>query len=187
MGFYEVTLSNGQLHEVELVPSGPTWRAEVDGQEMTLRLLGACGDDGLWVEIDGEPVRIPWGPEQIASLHQAIEQVNVSVPTLPQRKAEAQPNKESTSIDSPISGVVLRYLAQVGECVVAGQPILVLEAMKMENIIRAPREGCVQSISFASGDTVRRNEELFRLAPMPPASKSIDTEATSCTSVTNKI
>ena len=169
MGFYEVMLSSGHLHEVELVPSGHTWKAEVDGHEMTIRLLGASRDEGLLVDIDGTQHRVPLRPQEDDSLHDAIEHVSVSVPLLPQRKAPGQDKAPQTSVDinSSISGVVLTLHVEEGEYVAEGQPLLVMEAMKMENVLCASQAGKVHSIPFAPGDTVRKGERLLSIDTTP--------------------
>ena len=60
-------------------------------------------------------------------------------------------------------GKVVAFLAQVGDKVKAGQPLAVMEAMKMEHTIAAPRDGIVAELLYAVGDQVAEGGELLRL------------------------
>jgi acetyl-CoA/propionyl-CoA carboxylase biotin carboxyl carrier protein len=60
----------------------------------------------------------------------------------------------SGSVTVPMQGTIVKVLVDVGQQVQAGQAIVVLEAMKMENQISAEREGTVKEIRVAAGDTV---------------------------------
>ena len=55
-------------------------------------------------------------------------------------------------------------LAKAGDTVKRGQPLAVMEAMKMEHTISAPRDGQVQELLFAAGDQVAEGAELLRLS-----------------------
>ncbi len=59
------------------------------------------------------------------------------------------------SLTSPMPGTVLRVLAEAGTAVVAGQVLLVLEAMKMEHEIVAPGPGTLAELGVAAGDQVQ--------------------------------
>ncbi len=64
-------------------------------------------------------------------------------------------------------GVVLEVHVRTGDVVRRGDPILVLEAMKMRNTIRAPRPGTVVEVAVEAGQPVGPGEPLVRLAPGP--------------------
>jgi biotin carboxyl carrier protein len=64
------------------------------------------------------------------------------------------------TVAAPMPGKVVRVLASVGEEVAAGQGILVVEAMKMQNEMKAPRAGRVLTISTREGATVAAGESL---------------------------
>jgi acetyl-CoA carboxylase biotin carboxyl carrier protein len=57
-----------------------------------------------------------------------------------------------------ITGVVFQVVAQAGSKVAAGDPILILESMKMEIPVEAPRAGVVRSIPVAEGQTVQEGD-----------------------------
>jgi methylmalonyl-CoA carboxyltransferase small subunit len=61
---------------------------------------------------------------------------------------------------SPISGIVVRAAAQEGQQIQTGDPILVLEAMKMETNITAPISGRISKINVNPGDSVLKDQIL---------------------------
>jgi biotin carboxyl carrier protein len=64
---------------------------------------------------------------------------------------------------SPMPGKILKLLVAVGDDVVLGTPILVMEAMKMEHTIKASKTGKVEAIHFKEGDQVAGGVELVKL------------------------
>jgi methylmalonyl-CoA carboxyltransferase small subunit len=67
---------------------------------------------------------------------------------------------ESKVCRSPLAGVVNRVQAQVGQAIQANDPLLVLEAMKMETVITAHAAGKVAKINAAPGDAVQQGQVL---------------------------
>ena len=74
--------------------------------------------------------------------------------------AVVHPTGREGRIKAPIPGVITRILVAVDEEVEAGQPVLILEAMKMENEIRAPRNGVMRKLNVKAGQGVSLNEVL---------------------------
>ena len=68
------------------------------------------------------------------------------------------------SLLAPMPGLVLRVLAEVGAVVTAGQPLLVLEAMKMEQTVSAPASGVVAELRAKAGEQVSTGQVLAVLA-----------------------
>lgn len=68
--------------------------------------------------------------------------------------------KKIKDLKAPMPGLVVRILAEKGQEVTKGTPLLVLEAMKMENIIKAPDEAVVKNIPVNQGDAVEKNHVL---------------------------
>ncbi len=83
----------------------------------------------------------------------------------------AQHQAEAThgGLHAPMPGKVLQILVRVGEQVVAGQTLALMEAMKMEHSIRAPFAGVVAELLYASGEQVAEGAALIRLDPADPA------------------
>ena len=67
------------------------------------------------------------------------------------------------STTAPMPGVVLRILANAGDTVVKGAPLLILEAMKMEHQITAPRDGTIAAVNCKEGEMVQPGVELVTM------------------------
>jgi biotin carboxyl carrier protein len=77
----------------------------------------------------------------------------------------ARPSDEAPGlVAAPLPGLVLRLEVPVGAAVQAGQTLLVMEAMKMENAVTAPHHGTVRQIFVAEGDTVGEGAPLVEVA-----------------------
>lgn len=69
-------------------------------------------------------------------------------------------NAGGTTVTSPLPGIILEVSCKEGEAVKKGQKLLVLEAMKMENVIEATSDGTVTSIKVNKGDSVLEGAPL---------------------------
>jgi pyruvate carboxylase subunit B len=87
-------------------------------------------------------------------------------PPAPKKEApEAAPSRAAlapgeTAIAAPMPGIVIRYPVTVGEEVRAGDTVVVLEAMKMENALPAPVSGRIKALNFKPGDKVAKDDVL---------------------------
>lgn len=96
-------------------------------------------------------MRIQWG----TSLYEVHQEET--------RFLETTKLTESNRLIAPMPGRVISVMVHQGEVVAAGQPLLILEAMKMEHTIQAPYAGIVDHLPFASGDFCEEGIELVRL------------------------
>ncbi|HEY0200581.1 MAG TPA: acetyl/propionyl/methylcrotonyl-CoA carboxylase subunit alpha [Burkholderiaceae bacterium] len=71
---------------------------------------------------------------------------------------------EGGRLTAPMPGKVVSFAVKAGDKVAKGQPLAVMEAMKMEHTIAAPADGVVQELLYAPGDQVTEGAELLRLA-----------------------
>jgi acetyl-CoA/propionyl-CoA carboxylase biotin carboxyl carrier protein len=71
-------------------------------------------------------------------------------------------------VRSPMPGTVISVLAEAGQPVTAGQPLVIVEAMKMEHTVTAPAAGVVAELTAKAGQQVRMDETLAVIGP-PPA------------------
>ena len=69
----------------------------------------------------------------------------------------------AASVNSPMPGKVLKILAQEGDEITAGQGVVVIEAMKMENELRAPKAGKVKSLHVKEGEAVEAGAHLLTI------------------------
>src|SRR5205085_12482814 len=88
---------------------------------------------------------------------------------------------EGGRLTAPMPGKVIAFLAKAGDTVKQGQPLAVMEAMKMEHTITAPRDGTVAELLYAVGDQVGEGGELLRLgaatSPSAPAGSHSTTKS----------
>ena len=70
---------------------------------------------------------------------------------------------EGGRLTAPMPGKVVSFAVKVGDTVQKGQPLAVMEAMKMEHTIAAPADGRVVEILFAPGEQVSEGAELLRI------------------------
>lgn len=87
-----------------------------------------------------------------------------------ERKRRLSPHKDLDELPdgempviAPIPGLIIKLLVEVGHAVEEGQPLVILEAMKMENEIRAPRAGTVKSVQATAGQRIEQNGILLTL------------------------
>lgn len=81
-----------------------------------------------------------------------------------QRKIGITPKiaKKTASLKAPMPGMIVEVLVQTGETVKIGQPLLVLKAMKMENIIKSPENGKITALFIEKGMTVEKDAQMIQ-------------------------
>lgn len=72
--------------------------------------------------------------------------------------------KKVNDLRSPMPGMVLQVMAEPGMEVRKGDPLLILEAMKMENILRAPADVKISALLVKQGQAVEKNQILIQFA-----------------------
>ena len=76
----------------------------------------------------------------------------------------AKPDGAGEKVNSPLPGVIIEVSVKEGQAVKAGQKLAVLEAMKMENEIPAPKDGTVTAIHVSKGDSVLEGAPIVSIA-----------------------
>jgi biotin carboxyl carrier protein len=149
---YEVDLSLALLN-------GDTYTATVNGEKVSVTVpnIQAPVTEMEWLIINGRPYEIVFDPNlQWLNAWDGAHAVEVH----DRRQHVPRPRSGDGRIKAPIPGLITRILVEPGANVQAGQPVIVLEAMKMENEIRAPFDGVMTSIPVTTGQTVVRNQVL---------------------------
>ncbi len=118
------------------------------------------------VEVDGRRVeiRVPKG---------LVGAGVPAAPPPPPRRHRTQgldpsPRGASDAVTSPMQAKVVKVVARDGQRVARGDTVLEVEAMKMEQLLRAPIDGWVQGLAAKVGDEVQRGEVLCRVVPDRP-------------------
>jgi acetyl-CoA/propionyl-CoA carboxylase, biotin carboxylase, biotin carboxyl carrier protein len=122
-----------------------------------------AGDEAVMVRVGSRwlPVAVPGlARARAGPLAQAREQAR-------EQRQRAAPGADGV-ISAPMQGTVVRVMVTEGENVAAGQVLAVVEAMKMENPVRAPHAGQVTGLRARAGETVAQGTALCRVAPIPP-------------------
>ena len=86
----------------------------------------------------------------------------------PSARASSSRPSASDVLAAPMPGVILEVLVTAGDQLRHGDPVLVLEAMKMRNTIRSPREGLVIEVAVTAGQPVGPGDLLVRLGAGSP-------------------
>ena len=69
----------------------------------------------------------------------------------------------SGEVHSPMPGLIVKVTKEIGQAVVAGQTVVILESMKMQNELKAPSDGTIKAIHVEAGQTVDKNTLLIEL------------------------
>ncbi|MDP3478288.1 MAG: pyruvate carboxylase subunit B [Desulfoprunum sp.] len=106
--------------------------------------------------ISGQPAPAPAvSAPPVSAPAQVVVPVAATAPTPAQ-----QVDVSGTLLLAPMPGMIVKYTKNVGDAVMKGDTVVVLEAMKMENALTAPCDGVVKVIQFKSGDTVAKGASL---------------------------
>ncbi|MEU6536549.1 biotin carboxylase N-terminal domain-containing protein [Streptomyces sp. NPDC047000] len=129
-----------------LMPGDPL-TVELDGVTHAFTALtGTAGEDGVWLARDGDAWHVRAHDPVAASLDRAA-------------------HAGADSLTAPMPGTVTVVKVAVGDDVVAGQSLLVVEAMKMEHVISAPHAGTVTGLDVTPGTAVAMDQVLAVIAP----------------------
>lgn len=117
--------------------------------------------DGRTYEVDVEASE-PETPAPAPPRQFVVAPAPVRVPAGPAAPPAAAPQgapvDEAKVARSPVSGIVVRIAAQVGQTLQTGDVLIVLEAMKMETNITAPNAGKIAAIKVNQGDSVQSGQ-----------------------------
>jgi biotin carboxyl carrier protein len=152
---YDVTFAGETLRmDVSRHPEGGWW-VSVDGQPRRHITGGALGAAEFQVR-DGDRVRTLGLARTSRGVQLQLAGHAVLAEVIDPRKAALSlaGGKDAGAISTAMPGVIVRVLVEPGQAVSEGDPVIVVEAMKMENELRAPRTGCIDAIHVAPGQAV---------------------------------
>ena len=115
----------------------------------------------VWPEEEPAPAVVAAAPATVAFPKHSS---HVPVPVWKPRKTDVLPGTEN-SVIAPIPGVIVNVDVKVGDRVVYGQVVCLLEAMKMRNPLRAAKAGVVTEVKIKSGQQVAYHEQLIVIVP----------------------
>ncbi len=147
-GLYEITIGGKTVH-VDAVKSGSTVYSMIEDGKQFEAIVDEKGAHGFDVLLGGRIFHL----EALDERTQRLAGSAHAVASGPQ------------SIEAEMPGKVVIISAAEGDTVSAGQGVLVIEAMKMENEIPSPIDGVIRDISVSVGDTVESGTPLFTVDP----------------------
>jgi biotin carboxyl carrier protein len=169
---YEITV-NDVAHTVSIEPLGDpddqglrSYRIQVDDQPpveiergwpvpsvLSLIVGGRSFDAGLVSQDDGYTV-------ELLGVHHEVAVID------PRRKALRMADAaDSGAVITQMPGRIIKILVELGQHVEKGEPVVVVEAMKMENQLKAPADGTVRAIRISEGALVDAKTTLIELDP----------------------
>lgn len=135
--------------------------------------VGDISSPPVEVTVDGTTYQVEL-PEAAATAAQEITPaatgttlaapVSVSPPPRPVARPAVPTSGGDGVVRSPMPGRIISVSVSVGDTVTRGQPVLVLESMKMENTIASPVDGTVSAVHVAAGDSVQHGQTLAEIA-----------------------
>jgi biotin carboxyl carrier protein len=160
----KITINN--KNEFEIIPSGETllvngkevkpdlvkisdmrYHLILDNKSYRINILNRKSDKQLSVEVNGNRYDLDIKDRFDLLLHDL--------------GMDAALGAKADFIKAPMPGLVIKILVKEGEEVSKDAPLLVLEAMKMENVLKAPAPGIVDKIKVNIKDAVEKNQELI--------------------------
>lgn len=182
---YELETRQGR-RKIELRRRGSEWEITLDGRILTVDVTASVG---RWSMLIGRPAGEAPSSDAAAGVGrpctsydlaveprtngERIVYVNgTAVPVtivdareqLVRRRSAASADTGPRSIVAPMPGRIVKVLVREGDAVAAHQGLVVVEAMKMENELRAPRAGQVSAVKVVEGMSVEANTVLVTLA-----------------------
>jgi 3-methylcrotonyl-CoA carboxylase alpha subunit len=140
----------GEVRELATPVSGP--------------LLFSAEGAGLWVQWGDAPRTFSQLDWQGETAHLFTPQGATRITVLDPLAHAGEAAQEGGRLTAPMPGKVVSFAVKVGDKVKAGQALAVMEAMKMEHTISAPKGGTVAELLYAPGDQVADGAELLKLA-----------------------
>jgi biotin carboxyl carrier protein len=137
----------------------------IDGHTFDVRLLSDPQESQVQVEVDGEALLVE--VETVAADEAPAPAAATPVASEPQTGVDAfpahQPNTSSgKTVVAPLPGVIKSIAVRPEQQVSPGDELLVIEAMKMDNLIRATRAGMVESILVVEGYHVDHGQPMVQ-------------------------
>lgn len=143
------TFSQEQIAALDLIKTEKnSFHLLHEGQSYTIEILQSNFNAGTYtISVNGS--------EHSASIHTPLDELILKM------GFATNGAKNIDSISAPMPGLILDILVKEGQEVDEEDQLLVLEAMKMENIITSPRKGVIKQVAVKQGDTVDKKQLLI--------------------------
>lgn len=146
---FDFKLSKDTIASLDLIKTGDdAYHLLKDGISYHLKILDSDFNKGIYT------ISINGSEHQMAiqtPLDELIQKMGFAI----------NAGKNIDSISAPMPGLILDIMVKEGQEVAEEDQLLILEAMKMENIITSPRSGVIKSITISKGDAVEKKQLLI--------------------------
>jgi 3-methylcrotonyl-CoA carboxylase alpha subunit len=156
----KIVTIGAELTEVALERDGATFRSG----EHAIEVL-EIREDEIELRIDGRVHVVPYVVQGMTVSFAFDGETYIADVADKGARTKARHRDHSTS--APMPGAVLKILVAPGDVVTKGSPLLILEAMKMEHQIVAPRDGQVRAVNCVEGELVQPGVELVEVVESP--------------------
>ena len=158
---------DGRRIDVAARRLGERFEVEVDGRLHAVELVRVSPGLASLLAVDGRSFVVVWqrpapGRYRVALGEREFE-VQLRHPLEREVAQGAAAGAGPQEVRAPIPGKVVSVAVAAGARVIVGQPLLVLEAMKMENQLCAEGEGTIEQVNVGPGDTVESGQVLIVL------------------------
>jgi biotin carboxyl carrier protein len=160
---YDVVV-DGKTHRLELTKGEKTWLCKVDDHMIEVD-AALTARDVMSILLGGDAFEVKRERSLQGELHLVIGSARYAVEvqdprSLRTRRAAAGGEAGPQKITAPMPGKIVRVMVAEKDEVKAGQGVIVMEAMKMQNEMKSPKDGRVQKILTSEGSTVNAGDTL---------------------------
>jgi len=184
---YEVSV-NGKRHIIKLlspkINGKAPFSAVIDGKPCQVELLNKPSQDEpfllkinrktyrvelndfresspFFVRVNNKPYKVRYEATKKTVAKPAGQATEQTLPVSGKRVLSKPVVGKGKAVTAPMPGIVVSLKVKVGDSVSRGQPLCILEAMKMENEITAPKAGIVKEIYVSRGSSVGRGQPMI--------------------------
>jgi biotin carboxyl carrier protein len=143
-GFVIINNEEKKVDAIQVAPN--TYHLLVDLQSITIEVVDADSANPEFM-VNGKPYK----PTVKTETDLLLERLGLNI----------RAKKELKELKAPMPGLVLEFRVSPGDVVNEGDPLVVLEAMKMENILKSPGTATVKAIEVSKGDAIEKNQVLI--------------------------
>jgi 3-methylcrotonyl-CoA carboxylase alpha subunit len=135
-------------------------QTEVDPREHGIEIVAVRADE-MDLRVKGQLHVVPYAVQ--GSTISFSFDGEIYFADVAEKGVRAKARHRDASMSAPMPGLVLKILVRPGDVVAKGAPLLILEAMKMEHQIVAPRDGEIAAVNCREGELVQSGVELVTL------------------------
>jgi biotin carboxyl carrier protein len=157
--------------DVEVTQMGENLAVAFDGKKFDVRLTPDSSNDALVASVDGRDLTVVLEEETESKLRFSIDGRQITLARAQTQlggdssgASSAPVIAEANALASPLFGKVISVDVKAGDTVDSGQSLLVLEAMKMESVLRADGKHVIKEVLVKEGDGVQKGQPLLRFA-----------------------